>query len=209
MEQLTKGHNIKLGRGGIREIEFIVQTFQVIRGGRVNKLRQHATLSSLQALTGEGVINEEKAQNLRDIYIFLRNFEHVLQYVDDQQTQVYPDDPGQQEKIAAMLGYSREELNRELKKANDYVASAFDEIFQTDREEIEDEWPLGWTSGSESSKPALSQYLQKLGYEQPDAGRRSDSHTHASESIKGHQYSLSGENVQTRAIRNPRDAGIG
>lgn len=170
LEQLTKGHNIKLGRGGIREIEFIVQTFQVIRGGRVNKLRQHATLSSLQALTGEGVINEEKAQNLRDIYIFLRNFEHVLQYVDDQQTQVYPDDPGQQEKIAAMLGYSREELNRELKKANDYVASAFDEIFQTDREEIEDEWPLGWTSGSESSKPALSQYLQKLGYEQPDAG---------------------------------------
>lgn len=116
LEQLTKGHNIKLGRGGIREIEFIVQTFQVIRGGRVNKLRQHATLSSLQALTGEGVINEEKAQNLRDIYIFLRNFEHVLQYVDDQQTQVYPDDPGQQEKIAAMLGYSREELNRELKK---------------------------------------------------------------------------------------------
>lgn len=169
LEQLTKGHNIKLGRGGIREIEFIVQTFQVIRGGRVNKLRQHATLASLQALTNEGVINEEKAGNLRDIYIFLRNFEHALQYVDDQQTQVYPDAPDQQEKIAAMLGYSREELNRELKKANDYVAAAFDEIFQTDREEIEDEWPLGWTTGAESSKSALSQYLQKLGYEQPDA----------------------------------------
>ena len=84
--------NIKLGAGGIREIEFIVQVFQLIRGGREIKLQQHELLKLLPEIRDLGLITPEQYHELRDAYIFLRRTENVLQAIDDQQTQLLPTD---------------------------------------------------------------------------------------------------------------------
>ena len=83
--------NIKLGAGGIREIEFIVQVFQLIRGGRENALQQHSLLNILPELSRLSLITAEQERALRAAYIFLRRVENLLQAIDDQQTQVLPD----------------------------------------------------------------------------------------------------------------------
>ena len=82
--------NVKLGRGGIREIEFLTQTLQVIRGGRDPLLRGRETLAMLEVLSGDGGISAEMAARLSEHYVFLRNVEHAIQYVNDEQTQRLP-----------------------------------------------------------------------------------------------------------------------
>ena len=84
--------NIKLGAGGIREIEFIVQVFQLIRGGREIKLQQHELLKLLPEIRDLGLITPQQYHKLREAYIFLRRTENVLQAIDDQQTQLLPTD---------------------------------------------------------------------------------------------------------------------
>ena len=86
--------NIKLGPGGIREIEFIVQALQLVRGGREPALRVRGTLPALAALGARGLLPAARPRALRDAYVFLRNLEHRLQYRDDQQTQTLPADAG-------------------------------------------------------------------------------------------------------------------
>ena len=83
--------NIKLGAGGIREIEFIVQVFQLIRGGREIALQQHELLNLLPELSGLNLISCEQESDLRHAYLFLRRAENVLQAIKDQQTQQLPD----------------------------------------------------------------------------------------------------------------------
>ena len=82
--------DVKLGRGGIREIEFIAQHFQLIRGGRDPALRLRPTLATLAALVREELIDQAVAARLREAYVFLRNVEHRLQYLDDAQTHTLP-----------------------------------------------------------------------------------------------------------------------
>ncbi len=98
--------NIKLGPGGIREIEFTAQVFQLIRGGHERALQQQSTLPVLSALGAGGFISVQAAAELRDAYIFLRHLEHRLQYRDDQQTQSLPVDPAERELLAASMNYS-------------------------------------------------------------------------------------------------------
>ncbi|VEI58018.1 glutamate-ammonia-ligase adenylyltransferase [Pasteurella multocida] len=83
--------NIKLGAGGIREIEFIVQVFQLIRGGREIRLQQHELLKILPEITALDFISEQQQQDLLHAYLFLRRTENILQAIHDQQTQVLPD----------------------------------------------------------------------------------------------------------------------
>ena len=87
------GHNIKVGRGGIREIEFFVQTQQLIAGGRQPELRVCETLCALARLEERGWITAAARQELADAYRFLRIVEHRLQMIADEQTQTLPDDP--------------------------------------------------------------------------------------------------------------------
>ncbi len=82
--------DVKLGRGGIREIEFIVQHFQLIRGGRDPALRLRPTLATLAALVRDGLIGADVGRELHAAYAFLRNVEHRLQYLDDAQTHTLP-----------------------------------------------------------------------------------------------------------------------
>ncbi len=99
------GHNIKLGRGGIREIEFFVQTQQLIWGGRQPELRQPGTIATLHALATAGHMDSAIAAEMEAAYRFLRNAEHRLQMVDDKQTQTLPTDPGRLADLAVFLGF--------------------------------------------------------------------------------------------------------
>src|SRR6185369_17308470 len=87
-EIAVKGHNVKLGRGGIREIEFFVQTQQLIAGGRFPDLRGRETVAMLNALAARGWITSEVASALAAQYWFLRRVEHAVQMVADEQTHV-------------------------------------------------------------------------------------------------------------------------
>ncbi len=125
-------NNIKLGPGGIREIEFIAQVFQLIRGGRDAQLRTRPTLQVLQLLRESGQLTPETVTGLSAAYVFLRNLEHRLQYLDDQQTQDLPENPGDQALVAAGMGYPDygamlEQLNRHRA----LVSEQFAQIFST------------------------------------------------------------------------------
>lgn len=97
--------NIKLGAGGIREVEFIVQSFQLIRGGREPELQQPGLLTSICALKDLAVMPNEDLDQLRQSYLFLRKVEHCLQQFDDQQTQLLPMETLNQQRLIQVLEY--------------------------------------------------------------------------------------------------------
>ena len=101
----VEGHNVKIGRGGIREIEFFVQTQQLIAGGRHPGLRGRETLATLGLLADGGFIDEEARASLDAAYRFLREVEHRLQMVADEQTHTLPADRDGVERFARFLGY--------------------------------------------------------------------------------------------------------
>ena len=102
----AEGQNVKLGRGGIREVEFFAQTQQLIWGGRDARLRERGTEPALQALVSAGRVRQEVADEMRLGYRFLRKVEHRLQMVDDKQTQILPEDPAELDAFAAFLGFA-------------------------------------------------------------------------------------------------------
>lgn len=97
--------NIKLGPGGIREIEFMVQVFQLIRGGRDNDLRTRSTMDGLHLLGRKHMLPPEAVSELKNAYVFLRNLEHRLQYLDDAQTQTLPANSADRALIAESMGF--------------------------------------------------------------------------------------------------------
>ncbi len=100
------GHNIKLGRGGIREIEFFVQTQQLILGGRNPVLRTPSTLAALEALRERGLVSDQAADELGEAYRFLRKLEHRLQMVEDEQTHTIPGSAEGLQHIACFMGFA-------------------------------------------------------------------------------------------------------
>ncbi len=130
-------NNIKLGPGGIREIEFIAQVFQLIRGGRDASLRLRPTLQVLQLLGENGQITPDTVAELRAAYIFLRNLEHRLQYLDDQQTQDLPENPADQEIIAEGMAYpDYAAMLEQLNRHRNFVSEQFAQIFSTQENDI-------------------------------------------------------------------------
>jgi len=99
------GHNIKLGRGGIREIEFFAQTQQLIAGGRNAALRPAATMDALDALCARGLVTESATAELKDAYRTLRKLEHRLQMIEDEQTHTLPKSAEGLAHIACFMGY--------------------------------------------------------------------------------------------------------
>nr|WP_294514233.1 bifunctional [glutamine synthetase] adenylyltransferase/[glutamine synthetase]-adenylyl-L-tyrosine phosphorylase [uncultured Rhodopila sp.] len=100
------GHNVKLGEGGIREIEFLVQTLQMVWGGRDPTLRMRPTLQALKRLTETGHLAETARQQLEESYRFLREVEHRIQMVNDRQTHELPRDTAEVRRIACFMGYA-------------------------------------------------------------------------------------------------------
>lgn len=126
------GHDIKVGRGGIREIEFYAQTQQLIWGGREARLRQPRTVDALRALAEAGHVAEADAEALSAAYDYLRRLEHRLQMVEDRQTQALPRDEEGLRDIAAFMGYGdadgfRKALLHHLRTVEDRYAALFEE----------------------------------------------------------------------------------
>ena len=103
----AKGADLKLGRGGIREIEFYVQTQQLILGGRRPGLRSFRTLEALDALAGEGHVSPQARDDLREAYDRLRALEHRVQMLADEQTHRLPESEAERRRVAALSGYDR------------------------------------------------------------------------------------------------------
>lgn len=161
----STGVNVKLGRGGIREIEFITQTMQIIRGGRYPQLQGRSTLAMLSALGEEHFLEPAIAHQCQLDYVFLRNVEHAIQYINDEQTQMLPSSGEKLQAIATLLGISPEELWDAVHAVRERVASVFDSIFQVEESTVSTEgWPIGWEMGSTSSSVLLLERLQALGY---------------------------------------------
>ena len=105
-EIAVEGHNIKLGRGGIREIEFFAQTQQLIAGGRHGELRSRGTIATLAALAADGWIDAAARDELTAAYDFLRRVEHRLQMIADEQTHTLPSDAAALDVFARFLGFT-------------------------------------------------------------------------------------------------------
>ncbi len=143
-----RSNNVKLGRGGIREIEFLAQMFQLIRGGRDPALQDKSTRHILRVLVEKRQLDNDIASTLLDSYTFLRNLEHRIQYLDDAQTHSLPANENDLLLIAKSMGMNTSgELLDELQKYRNFVSSQFDEIF-SDK-----------TSSQDNSKPVIPQPL--------------------------------------------------
>jgi glutamate-ammonia-ligase adenylyltransferase len=122
--------NVKLGFGGIREIELIVQSFQVSYGGKIHEVCNRNTLESLRALCDHSLISEEEHDILSRAYIFLRNVENKLQMVNDAQTHSIPTEAGELTACARMLGYeASDRFLGDLQAHTEQVNRIFESVF--------------------------------------------------------------------------------
>lgn len=126
------GHNVKLGRGGIREVEFFVQTQQLIAGGRNPALRGRRTLDMLEMLTETDWIKQTARDDLTAAYVFLRTVEHRIQMLNDEQTQLLPKDEEGLRRVATLMGFDtlqgfEEALLAHLNKVQEHYSELFED----------------------------------------------------------------------------------
>ena len=129
-----RANDVKLSRGGIREIEFIVQLMLVVRGGQFPEIRTRSTLRGLQRLVARSLMTPEMAEKLAESYVFLRRIEHRIQYLDDQQTHLLPGADEDLAWIARSLGLVCQpeacELLDRLGEVREGVAAEFDALLR-------------------------------------------------------------------------------
>ncbi|HYA79324.1 MAG TPA: bifunctional [glutamine synthetase] adenylyltransferase/[glutamine synthetase]-adenylyl-L-tyrosine phosphorylase, partial [Methylocystis sp.] len=127
----VNGHDVKLGRGGIREIEFFAQTQQLLAGGRNPQLRQRATLDALSELAAGGWVEPATRDELTEAYLFLRDVEHRIQMVADAQTHSLPKDDAGVAAIACMMGFpDRESFAQALRRRFECVQGHYARLFE-------------------------------------------------------------------------------
>jgi glutamate-ammonia-ligase adenylyltransferase len=182
------GHNIKLGRGGIREIEFFAQTQQLILGGRNPELRCPRTIGAIEALRASGFVSNTAAAELTAAYRFLRTIEHRLQMIEDEQTHTLPRAPEALEHVACFAGYrGAGEFGTALVAELETVQAQYARLFER-------EAPLGGASGNlvftgVEDDPGTIETLQKMGFRDPG---------HVAASIRGWHHG------RIRATRSDR-----
>ncbi|HET6756993.1 MAG TPA: bifunctional [glutamate--ammonia ligase]-adenylyl-L-tyrosine phosphorylase/[glutamate--ammonia-ligase] adenylyltransferase, partial [Burkholderiales bacterium] len=159
--------NIKIGPGGIREIEFIAQVFQLVRGGRDSSLKLRGTLAVLRQLGARKLLPKAATEDLISCYHFLRNLEHRLQYVDDKQTQTLPRDTEDRRMVAQAMGYSSfGQLLSELSARRDRVTRHFERVFSLSAGDAADALLPLW-SGKLEEREAHA-VLSEMGYAYPE-----------------------------------------
>jgi len=161
------GHDIKLGRGGIRDVEFFAQTQQLIAGGRHPELRTRGTVETLQQLAEGGWIAPDAAADLTSAYFFLRRVEDRLQMIEDQQTQRLPDEGDELRRIALLSGFAdtesfAEALLSELGKVERHYEALFEKL-----PPLPEDVPRVIVPGDEAN-PAAVAALERLGYSNPE-----------------------------------------
>jgi glutamate-ammonia-ligase adenylyltransferase len=165
-EIAVEGHNVKVGRGGIREIEFFAQTQQLIAGGRHPELRVRPTLLALNVLATSNWITFEACRELTDAYEFLRRVEHRLQMVADEQTHALPDEPEAVERFANFFGYdSRASFAKDLLGHLKTVQGHYGKLFEGDPTGTAKLPDVDYSGGPDD--PRLLAHLATLGFKKP------------------------------------------
>jgi len=165
-EIVAQGHNLKLGRGGIREIEFFVQTQQLIAGGRDSGLRGHRTVEMLTMLAAKDWISHETAERLTTSYYYLRRMEHRLQMRLDEQTQTLPKDDDGFAGFACFAGYQSAEAF-----ADDFidhlkgVTAEYGQLFEQAESLSGEAGNLVFTGGEDD--PETLETLSNMGFRRP------------------------------------------
>ena len=163
--------NIKLGPGGIREIEFIVQSLQLIRGGSERRLQGAPLLQTLPRLAGARLLPVAVTTELAAAYEFLRRLENRLQMYADQQTHTLPAEPRARGRIAAAMNCSSwDQLASDLEAHRQRVAAHFAALVQTDAAARPQAVPLTSLLEGDGARPALVARLAQLGFPDADAG---------------------------------------
>ncbi len=171
--------NIKLGRGGIRELEFIVQALTLIYGGRDPRLRIEQTVSALEKLDALGYLPSKRARELSDAYLFLRDVEHKLQVVAGLQTHVLPADDDGMRALAARMGFGKrpdtlEKLGEQLKSHRELIELQFRETLAGGDEEstrsVSSAAELAWNSALDPN--SSTRYLRELDFARADESAR-------------------------------------
>jgi glutamate-ammonia-ligase adenylyltransferase len=178
--------DVKLGPGGIREVEFIAQALQLVHGGRDQRLRSRATLATLRALADLGLLDRGESASLSEAYLFLRDVEHKLQIVHERQTQVIPQDVGEERLLARRLGYHLktargagdggtptevERFRADLGRYRAGVRHSFEQLFFGARSEIRREAEEDVVALLETLErsPAAESRLASMGFADPEA----------------------------------------
>jgi [glutamine synthetase] adenylyltransferase / [glutamine synthetase]-adenylyl-L-tyrosine phosphorylase len=165
-EIAVEGHNIKLGRGGIREIEFFVQTQQLIAGGRHGELRGRSTVAMLSVLAADGWIDTAARDELGAAYSFLRRVEHRLQMMADEQTHTLPADAGALEVFARFLGFrSRDAFAAVLLMHLRKVEAHYVRLFERAPEYLAEQQNLSFDDSEDNAETV--DRLALMGFRQP------------------------------------------
>lgn len=159
--------NVKLGPGGIREIEFVVQSLQLVRGGAQHRLQQRSLLLGLSELTREGVFDDVDASQLAESYRFLRALENRIQALKDEQVHAIPDIPDTRARLAYSMGFDDYDgLASMLNTVRERVAAQFAQaVFRETGEEDDEHWRDLWAADSED----VARLLQSAGVADPAA----------------------------------------
>ena len=183
----VEGHDIKLGRGGIREIEFFVQTQQLIYGGRKPHLRGRRTLEMLDQLGIDGWVDIAAVEELSAAYVFLRTVEHRLQMIDDEQTQRLPTDASEIDRFAQFCGFTPDGFRTALVMHLRHVETQYSRLFEDADNLSADTGNLVFTGSSDD--PATLQTLEAMGFREPPV---------IAETIRGWHFG------RRQAIQTPR-----
>ena len=166
VERRELAEHVKLGPGGIREIEFIAQALQLVRGGRDAELTARPTLEVLHLLSSKRFLPEDAVRELSAAYVFLRNVEHRLQYLDDAQTHELPVDGDDRARVAQMADFPAwDAFLAELNRHRQAVTRQFQSVFAGPLVEAE---PRPWPALPRLDTLRASQRYAQL----PDASRR-------------------------------------
>ncbi|KCZ93789.1 bifunctional [glutamine synthetase] adenylyltransferase/[glutamine synthetase]-adenylyl-L-tyrosine phosphorylase [Hyphomonas johnsonii] len=160
--------DIKLGPGGIREIEFFVQTQQLIMGGRQPDLRDNTTLGAMQALGDAGIVGADTVNRLSAAYRALRNLEHRIQMRHDEQTHRVPADDAERADVAALCGYpSLSRFDQDLLETRQAVQASYDALFVHEESTIDAQSIGNLVFTGVDDDPGTVETLSALGFGDP------------------------------------------
>jgi glutamate-ammonia-ligase adenylyltransferase len=193
--------NLKLGRGGIREIEFFIQALQLIYAGKNPALREKNSLKALEILRREGLVKSEEYRILRDAYIFLRTVEHRIQVFHERQTHNLPVRPEEMRTLARRCGFpDTAAFTHALEKHRHSVAGIFQDLFHTAEEEIPEEVrpDVGLFFDPGADPDLVKDLLEEKGFKNPEGAyeslmalREGPPHSHLTQRARRHLERIS------------------
>jgi len=175
LDKLQKKRDVKLGNGGIREIEFFIQALQLVNGGEINGLRERNSLLALKKLRKLNVIDEKVFESLTSSYLFLRKVEHSIQLVDERQTHKIPEAAEDVEILAKRCGLTgKEEFEELYSERTSSVSKIYKRLFFEPSQKTEEVGKEFWeladflTVGNIEEADAIEN-LRKLGFKNPES----------------------------------------